>query len=98
MEIALEVGADDITTSELAHEILCSPEAFENVRQAIKDAEIEIQSDDLSMVADNLITLDLATARKVQRLIEALEDHDDVDAVYSNSDVPDDVIAELVKD
>ena len=98
MEIALEVGADDITTSELANEILCRPEAFESVRQAIKDAEIEIQSDDLCMVAHNLITLDLPTARKVQRLIEALEDHDDVDAVYSNSDVPDDVIAELVKD
>ncbi|MHC4695293.1 MAG: YebC/PmpR family DNA-binding transcriptional regulator [Planctomycetota bacterium] len=98
MEIALEVGADDITTSELAHEILCSPEAFENVRQALKDAEIEIQSDELAQVADNLITLDLATARKVQRLVDALEDHDDVDAVYSNSDISDEVMAELVKD
>ncbi len=98
MEIALEAGADDITTSELAHEILCSPETFEAVRQAVKDAEIEIQSDELSRVADNLISLDLTAARKVHRLIEALEDHDDVDAVYSNSDVPDDVIAQLIKE
>lgn len=98
MEIALEAGADDISTSELAHEVLCSPEVFESVRQAIRDAEIEIQSDELSMVADNLVTLDLVTARKVHRLIEALEDHDDVDAVYSNSDVPDDVIVQLIKD
>ena len=98
MEIVLEAGADDLSTSTLAHEILCSPESFETVRQALRDAEIEIQSDDLSMVADNLVTLNLESARKVHRLIEALEDHDDVDAVYSNSDVPDDVIAQLIKE
>ena len=98
LEIAMEAGADDVETSQHIHEITCSPEAFETVRQAVTDAEIEIQSADLSMVADNLITLDLAGARKVMRLIDALDDHDDVDAVYSNSDVPDDVIARLSKE
>ena len=98
LEIAMEAGADDVETSQHIHEITCSPEAFETVRQAVTDAEIEIQSADLSMVADNLITLDLAGARKVMRLIDALDDHDDVDAVYSNSDVPDDVIAQLSKE
>ncbi len=98
MEIALESGADDVDSSEMIHEITCSPEAFEDVRQAITEAGIEIQSADLSMVSENLITLDLAKARKVMRLIDALEDHDDVDAVYSNSDVPDDVITELSKE
>ena len=60
-------------------------------------AEIEISSADLSMVADNEISLDLDSARKVMRLIDALDDHDDVDAVYSNSDIPDEVVAELSK-
>jgi len=98
MEIAIEAGADDVTSSELGHEIVCSPESFEAVRQSIRDAEIEIQSDDLSMVADILISLDLATARKVARLVDTLEEHDDVDAVYSNSDITDEVVAQLMKD
>ena len=98
LEIALEAGADDVTTSELIHEITCSPEAFDNVREAITAAEIEAESADLSMVAENLITLDLDRARKVMRLLDALEEHDDVDAVYSNSDLPDDVVAQLSKE
>lgn len=98
MEIALEAGADDVTTSQFIHEIICSPDAFETVKKAIEEAEIEIQSSDISMVADNLMTLDLDTAKKVMRLIDALEDHDDVDAVYSNTDVPDDVVAQLAKE
>ncbi len=98
LEIALEAGADDVTSSELIHEIICSPEAFDDVRKAIAEAEIEVESADLSMVADNLITLDLDRARKVMRLLDALEEHDDVDAVYSNSDLPDDVVAQLTKE
>jgi len=98
MEIALEAGADDVSTSEFIHEVLCSPEAYEEVKKAIEDAEIEIQSSDISMVADNLISLDFDAAKKVMRLIDNLEDHDDVDSVYSNTDVPDDVIAQLAKE
>lgn len=95
MEIALEAGADDVTTSAEAHEIITTPDAFETVRNAIANAEVEIASSDLSMVADNEITLDVTVAKKVMRLVDALEDHDDVDAVYSNSDIPDDVMAQL---
>ena len=98
MEIALEAGAEDVDSSEHTHEIRCSPVDFERVHEALKKAEIELQSADLSMVAANNITLDLKTARKVFRLIDALEEHDDVDAVYSNADVPDDVVAELAKE
>jgi transcriptional/translational regulatory protein YebC/TACO1 len=47
------------------------------------------------MVAANNITLDLTAAQRVMKLLDALEDHDDVDAVYSNSDVPDEVIAQM---
>ncbi|MBI4718888.1 MAG: YebC/PmpR family DNA-binding transcriptional regulator [Planctomycetes bacterium] len=98
MELALEAGADDVSSSQLVHEITCNPESFDAVRKSLTDAGIPIQSADLSMVAANLITLDLATARKVMRLIDGLEEHDDVDAVYSNSDVPDEVIAALAKE
>jgi YebC/PmpR family DNA-binding regulatory protein len=98
MEIALEAGAEDVDSSEHAHEIRTSPEDFERVRHALAQADIETESADLSMVAANHITLDLVTARKVFRLIDALEEHEDVDAVYSNSDVPDDVVAQLSKE
>lgn len=98
MELALEAGADDVSSSAHVHEILCSTDHFEAVRRAITAAGVQIQSADLSMVSSNLITLDLSTARKVMRLIDALDEHDDVDAVYSNSDVPDDVVAALSKE
>ncbi len=98
MELALEAGAVDVSCSEMIHEIITTPEAFEQVRKAVADAEIEIESADLRMVAATEITLDLNTARKVTRLIDALEDHDDIDAVYSNIDVPDDVLAQLAKE
>ena len=98
MEIALEAGADDVNTSDQLHEITCVPDAFETVRDAIKEAGIELQSADLSMVADTEVTLDLTVARKVMRLIDNLEEHDDVDDVYSNSDIPDDVLKELAND
>ncbi len=98
MEIGLEAGADDVSSTAHIHEVLCAPEVFEQVRDAILAAHIEIQSADLSMVADNLVSLDAKAARKVMRLIDALEENDDVDAVYSNSDISDEVVAELSKD
>jgi len=73
------------------------PDRLQQVKQAIEDAGLLVQSADVAMIAENSITLDLEGARKVQRLLEALEDHDDVDAVYSNADMPDDVAAELAK-
>ncbi len=98
MEIALEAGADDVNSSAEVHEITSDPDAFETVKNALTDAGIEVENADLSMVADNEITLDLTAARKVMRLVDALEEHDDADSVYSNSNIPDDVMSELAKD
>jgi len=98
MEVAIEAGAEDVESSEHIHEIICAADALEDVRKAITDAGIEPESADLSMVADNIISLDLVRARKVMRLIDALDEHDDVEAVYSNSTIPDDVVAQLAKE
>jgi YebC/PmpR family DNA-binding regulatory protein len=98
MEVALEAGADDVSSSEHIHEVTCRPEVLHDVKQRIEAAGIVVQSADVAMVASSSISLDLATARKVKRLIDALEEHDDVDAVYSNSDIPDDVVAALAKE
>ncbi len=98
MEVAIEAGAEDVESSEHIHEIVCAADDLEDVGKAITDAGIEFQSADLSMVADNIISLDLDTARKVMRLIDALDEHDDVEAVYSNSTLPDDVVAQLAQE
>lgn len=98
MELAIEAGADDVISGEMIHEVTTSPEAFEQVRNAITEAGIEVDSADLRMVAENEIDLDLDAARKVMRLIDTLEDHDDVDAVYSNVNVTDEVAAALANE
>ena len=97
MEIALDNGADDVTSSAHVHQVTCPPEAFEGLKAALEAAGIEIQSADITNIAGDSVVLDLERARKVLRLVEALEDHDDVESVSSNFDIPDDVVAELSK-
>ena len=95
MEVALENGADDVTSSEMVHEVTCPPDRFHDLKAAFEAAGIPIQGGDVTMVASNQITLDLENARKVVKLMEALEEHDDVNGVSSNFDIPDDVLAKL---
>lgn len=97
MEIALEAGAEDVVSSEMVREVTCAPDAFEAVKAAVKAAGIEMQSADISMMAASQVTLDLQAAQKVMKLIEALEEHDDVESVSSNFDLPDAVLRELAK-
>jgi len=94
-EIALEAGADDYKQSEDVWEITCEPTAFEPLRQALAEAEIEVQSAELAMIPANVVTVDTKNGRKVLNLMESLEEHDDVQNVYSNFDIPDDVMAEI---
>jgi YebC/PmpR family DNA-binding regulatory protein len=98
MELALEAGADDVQSSAEIHEITTSPDGFHEVKAALEKAGLAIQSADLSMVASNTISLDLEHARKIKRLIDALDEHDDVEAVYTNSDISDEVMAELARE
>jgi YebC/PmpR family DNA-binding regulatory protein len=98
MEIALEAGADDVSSSTEFHEITCSPDRFLEVKANLEKAGLPVQSADLVMVADNTISLDLDHARKIKRLMDALDDQDDVEAVYTNSDISDEVMAALAKE
>lgn len=95
MEVALDAGADDVTSSSFGYEIICSPEAFERVRKAVEAAGIAIQSADVSMVASTQVRLDAETTRRALKLIEDLEEHDDVQSVASNLDVPEELMREL---
>ncbi len=95
LEVALESGAGDVSTSEHIHEVTCAPPALEAVRDAIRAAGIAIQSAEVRLVAENNVVLTLEAARKVLDLVESLEDHDDVQSVASNFDIPDAVLAQL---
>lgn len=95
MELALEAGADDVTESDSGWEITCEPSDFHVVRQAMEEAGIETVSAELTMVPSTTVACDQGTAEKVLRLVDTLEDHDDVQKVYSNADIPDDVMTAL---
>jgi len=95
IEIAAEAGADDIKPTGQIFEITSPPESYEAVKKALDEAEIETQVAEISWVPQSQLTIDAETGRKVLALIDKLQDHDDVQNVYSNFDVPDEVMAQL---
>lgn len=86
MEIALEAGADDIQSSPEGFEIYTTPQAHEAVLKAVKDAGIEPDDSEIGKYADNLIALDAGKAAQMVKLIDAMEDSDDVNNVWTNFD------------
>ncbi len=97
MGVALEAGAEDMTTEEEAYSVICEPHDFENVKKVLEAAEIAVQTADLTMIPDNTVKLEGSNARQVLNLIEDLEDNDDVQNVYANFDIADDVFDEIEK-
>ena len=87
MAIALDAGADDLRDDRDSWEVLSPPEAHDAVLQAIQGAGIATASAEVAMVPKNLLKLDGKTAQGMMRLSDALEEHDDVQNVYSNFDV-----------
>jgi YebC/PmpR family DNA-binding regulatory protein len=88
MELALEAGAEDVGGDDETWEVLTAPEDFNTVLDAIKAAGIEPLSADIIMRPTNSVQVTGATAQQVLRLVEALEDHDDVASVAANFDIP----------
>jgi YebC/PmpR family DNA-binding regulatory protein len=86
-DIAIEAGADDLRDDEDNFEIITSPENFESVQSAIKSAGIEPQMAEVSMVPQTYVKLEGGSAQQMLRLMEAIEDHDDVQKVYANFDI-----------
>ncbi len=96
MEAALEAGAEDVVSQEDGSvEVLTPPEDFMTVKEALVDAGLKPEQSEVTMVPSTTVELDLDGAEKVLRLVEALEDLDDVQNVYSNSDIPADVMDQL---
>ncbi|MHC4483403.1 MAG: YebC/PmpR family DNA-binding transcriptional regulator [Planctomycetota bacterium] len=96
LEIALNAGADDMENTGEVYEITCDPAAYEKLKDALKEKEIPTQVTEISMVPQNTIPVnDEGTAKKIISLMDAFEDHDDVQNTYANFDIPDEIISRI---
>ena len=89
MEIIIDAGADDMQTEDDFFEVQTSIENFENVRKALLEKKIEVENASLQWVAKNTIPIKGEDAEKVIKLIETIEDNDDVQNVFTNADFQD---------
>ena len=98
MEVALDAGADDVRAEGDLFEITCEVGDFSAVKQALADRDIETVSAEIAMVPNNTAKVGADKAQQVIRLMEALEEHDDVQNVYGNFDIPEEIMAEAGKE
>ena len=96
MDAALEAGAEDIKTQESSFEVISSAQDFEKVKSALAEKGITYQSAEVTMLPPSTVKVAAGPdAKQLLSLIETLEDHDDVQDVYANFDIPDEVIEQL---
>jgi YebC/PmpR family DNA-binding regulatory protein len=91
LEQALEAGAEDVSTEGETIEVTIEPEDFETVLETMQAAGVEHESASISKIPDATVSLDAEGTRKALKLIEMLDDHDDVQEVSTNLDIPDDL-------
>ena len=90
IEYALDAGADDVIAEEDAFTVYTSPSNFSAVRKYLEEKGLKFFSAEIDMIPQNKVTLEGEALEKFQRLIDGLEDLDDVQDVYHNVDLPDD--------
>jgi YebC/PmpR family DNA-binding regulatory protein len=96
LEVALEAGAEDVVTNDDGSiDVLTSPTAFQEVKAAMLARELEPEQAEVTMRANANSTLSLEDAQKMVKLLEMLEDLDDTQNVYSNADIPDEILSQL---
>ncbi|HET7276731.1 MAG TPA: YebC/PmpR family DNA-binding transcriptional regulator [Dermatophilaceae bacterium] len=98
LEVVLDAGAEEVNDLGDSFEIISEASDFVAVRKAVQEAGIDYDSAEASWVPSVQVPLDLDGARRMIRVVEALEDADDVQDVFANGDIPDDVLAQLEDD
>ncbi|MFW6082199.1 MAG: YebC/PmpR family DNA-binding transcriptional regulator [Desulfosalsimonas sp.] len=93
IETALEAGAEDIRDEMDVFEIITPPEVFEDVKEALRQAQIPFDDAEVTMLPQTTVSLNGTDAEKMLKLMNALDDNDDVQRVHTNADIPEDVIA-----
>jgi len=95
-EIALNAGADDMQNTGEVYEITCDPGAYERLKESLKEKEIPTQVAEISMVPQNTVPVsEEGVAKKIISLMEAFEEHDDVQNTYANFDIPDEIMSRI---
>ncbi len=96
MEVALEAGADDVIThADGSIEVVTTPEQFQGVKQSLLDAGLTPENSEITMKAGTLVDLDAKDAEKMVRLQERLEDLDDIQDVYSNAEISEEILESI---
>lgn len=95
VDLALEAGADDVKRLDATFEVTCDPSVFQAVLEALKKHGLEPEMSQISRLPKNTVDLDVDTARKVLKLMDRLDDHDDVQDVAANFNIPDEAMAEI---
>ena len=97
MELVIDAGADDMQTVEDHYEITTAIENFETVRKALEEAGVPMDTAELTRIPQNTVSLDEKKGKALLKLMDILEDHDDIQKAYSNFDIPDDVMAAIIE-
>ncbi|MDY7035807.1 MAG: YebC/PmpR family DNA-binding transcriptional regulator [Thermodesulfobacteriota bacterium] len=92
LDVALEAGAEDVKEGDTEFEVLMDPADFESVKRAFDEAGLSYTFAELSMVPQNTVKLEGKKAQQMLSLMEALEDNEDINQVYANFDIPDEVM------
>ncbi|MCD6221436.1 YebC/PmpR family DNA-binding transcriptional regulator [bacterium] len=96
-EIVLEAGAEDMKTEKDTYEIITTPENFEDVKKALQDNQIEIESASVTLIPKNTVKVEGKEAEQLLKLLDDLEEDEDVQGVYANFDIPDEILETIEK-
>ncbi|MCX6375463.1 MAG: YebC/PmpR family DNA-binding transcriptional regulator [Armatimonadetes bacterium] len=92
MEVALDAGAEDIRTEDDSYDVITAPDEFHNVRQAVIDAGIAIVNAEVTMLPKNTVRIEGREAHQMLRMMDQLDEIEDVQQVYANFDIPEEVL------
>ncbi|MCM8786751.1 MAG: YebC/PmpR family DNA-binding transcriptional regulator [Candidatus Omnitrophica bacterium] len=93
--ISIDAGAEDVLIQEKNYEIICDPKDFEKIKEAFNAKGIKPQTAEITLIPTSKVPVTEETAKELLALIEALEEHEDVQKVYANFDIPDDILEKI---
>ncbi len=98
LNLSIEAGAEDVKTEGNNYEITTDPKDFESVKQALKEKNVKWELAELTMIPTSTVKLQGQQAKQLLSLIEALDEHDDVQKVYANFDIPEEIMEEVASE
>jgi YebC/PmpR family DNA-binding regulatory protein len=97
MELVIDVGADNIQSIDDFYEITTTVASFETVRKALEEAGVPMETTEITRIPQNTVTVDEKKGKALLKLMDILDDHDDIQKAYSNFDIPDDVMNAILE-